>query len=229
MRKNKSRGIMILLLVLAAFIIIALAVPFNKNSIFWIALVFGIIAVAVGTVGFNMAFKEGTSVKSKFYGFPIARVALIYALIQILVSFLFMAVSQWVPHWVEMIVCFILLIVAVIGLVAADFTREVVEKQDVKQIKDTQTITTLRSKINALVGVCDDAEIKKTIQKLAEDFKYSDPVSSDAVKELEAELETILNDLQKALIEGNKESAGRLCRRCQLQLAERNRICKLNK
>ena len=214
---------------LIAFLVISFVVPFTRNTGFIVAIVFGIIAILVGAFGIRLAFKDGASVKSKFYGFPIARVSVIYAIVQIIVSFIFMGISWIVPMWVEVIVCFILLIAAIIGLVATDITRDVIEQQDIKQKVNTETMLALRSKANALVGICGDEEIKKGIQDLADEFRYSDPVSNDEVKGLEAELEVILGELQEALVDGNTEDAKKLRRKCQVQLAERNRICKLSK
>ena len=109
-----------------------------------------------------------------------------------------------------------------------DFDKSI-EKIDVQQKADTDEMVALRSKANALVGLCSDEQIRKLVEKLAEDFRYSDPVSNEAVMQLEAELKVLLNDLQEALVDGNAEAAEKLCGKCRVQLAERNRICRLNK
>ena len=229
LQKTQKQGLLICLLILAALLIVAFAAPFVKNASFAVALIFGIVGVAVGAIGTMIAFQNGRSVKSKFYSFPVARIAVIYAIVQIIVSFVFMAIAVFVPMWIELIVSFILLIIAVIGLVAADLTRQTIEKIDVQQKADTDEMVALRSKANALIGLCSDEQMRKMIEKLAEDFRYSDPVSNEAVKPLEAELKVLLNDLQEAMVDGNAEATEKLCRKCQVQLVERNRICKLNK
>ena len=53
---------------------------------------------------FKLSFKEGESVNSKFYGFPIARISVIYIMAQLVVSFVFMALSSVAPWWLAIIV-----------------------------------------------------------------------------------------------------------------------------
>lgn len=67
------------------------------------------------------------------------------------------------------------------------------------------------------------------MQKLAEDFRFSDPVSSDALADVEASLSACLDELQRSLTDGDLDSAAVLCRRAAATLTERNRLCKLNK
>ena len=60
-------------------------------------------------------------------------------------------------------------------------------------------------------------------------MKYSDPVSGQATEELETELDTLVSELQKAVIDGENEAALLLCKKARDILAERNRVCKLSK
>ena len=84
---------------------------------------------------------------------------------------------------------------------------------------------TLQSKVNQLSSQADDAAIKA----LAEEFRYSDPVSSEAIRDAEVELSAAVDALQAAVVEGDAEQIKLACRQASAQLAERNRLCKLNK
>ena len=116
-----------------------------------------------------------------------------------------------------------------VGLVTTDTTRNEIERQDTKQKIDTENMISLRSKAGVLVGLCKDDVAKKQVQSLSDEFRFSDPVSNDAVKGLEAELDVMIDEIQQALIEGNNEAVSEFCDRTKALLAERNRLCKLNK
>ena len=64
---------------------------------------------------------------------------------------------------------------------------------------------------------------------LAEELKFSDPVSSDTILEAERDLAATVDELQSAVVDGDSEAIRQLCRKAKGLLAERNRLCKLNK
>ena len=229
MKKTQIRGIVVLAAVLAAYLVLALVIPFNRSPGFWLGFTFGIIAIVVSAAGFIIAFKSSETVKSKFYGFPIAVIACIYLIAQLVVSFILMGVGFMIPMWIGLIICVLLFIAAVIGLVAADVSRDEIERIDEAQKVDTENMIALRSKAGALVGLCKDDETKKLIQKLSDEFRFGDPVSNYAVKGIESELDVMLGEIQKAVLDGNGEAVADLCGRAGAQLTERNRLCKLNK
>ena len=114
---------------------------------------------------------------------------------------------------------------AVIGLVAADAVVEEIQTQDVKLKKDVSLMRSLQSKVSQIASQTDDAAIKA----LAEEFRYSDPVSSEAIADAEADLAAAVDELQAAYVDGDNEAMAQLCRKAAALLAERNRLCKLNK
>ena len=118
---------------------------------------------------------------------------------------------------------------AAVGCIAADMMRDEVERQDAKLKKDVSPMRAMQSKANALVNQCDAPELRAALQKLAEDFRFSDPVSSDALADVEMSLSACLDELQRSLTDGDLDSAAVLCRRAAATLTERNRLCKLNK
>ena len=87
----------------------------------------------------------------------------------------------------------------------------------------------MQSMARSLVSQCGDPALRAELEKLSEALRYSDPVSSDAVTEAEAELKGLLDELQKAVVEQAYGAAGTLCRQAAAVLGERNRPCKLNK
>ena len=83
--------------------------------------------------------------------------------------------------------------------------------------------------LSALVFRCEDAALKAEAQKLSDAFRYSDPVTNDATTDAEHELSACMDELERAVLDNDTASAQTLIRRITAQLAERNRLCKLNK
>jgi hypothetical protein len=54
------------------------------------------------------------------------------------------------------------------------------------------------------------AELTKLLAGFADKMKYSDPVSSDKLAESEQNLKVAVDELEKAVIDGDKESARKL-------------------
>ena len=71
--------------------------------------------------------------------------------------------------------------------------------------------------------------VMQIVKKLADDFRYSDPVSSDSTADIEKDLTAQMGDLQAAVIDGNAGEIKELCRKIGITLTERNRLCKLGK
>lgn len=227
--KVKIKGIVILAILFVSFTAIAFAVPFVKNGVFWISYAFTAIAILVQAYVFHIAFDNGEPVKSKLYGFPIARIGLGYLLIQLVAGILFMALALYVPIWLPLIIYVLVLAASAIGFIAAEIVRDEIEKQEVQLKKDVSAMRALRSKAALIASRCPDAETKKVLDALNEEFRFSDPVSSEVLVEIEAKLDGMLDELHTTVADNDYGGAVALANRIQATLAERNRLCKLNK
>lgn len=225
MKKDTIRGIIALTVVLALYILIAFLIPFIRTATFWVSFVFTLIAFFVVAASIYIAFVKNPDAKSRFYGFPIARIGVIYGVVQLIAGFIFMALGVWIPVWVAVLVYAIALGSVAIGLISADAVREEIQRQDVKLKKDVSFMRNLQSKVCQMATQCDAPELKR----FAEDIRYSDPVSSDALGDIEQELAAAVEELQAAVVDGDSESVAQLCRKASAVLSERNRLCKLGK
>jgi hypothetical protein len=167
--------------------------------------------------------------RSKFYGFPILRISFYYLAAQIILSLVFMGLGSLVPTWIPAVIYVVMLCAAMVGFIATDSVRDEVVKQDVQIKKKVSVMRALQSKANTMASQCDSDAAKKAVSAFAEELRYSDPVSSDAIADAEAELSACIDNLQQAIIDGNEEDILTMCRKSSAALEERNRLCKLNK
>lgn len=225
MKKDFVRSTICLGVLLVLYILLAFLISFAKTAVFWISFVFTLVAFAVTGWALYTAFLKKPDARSRFYGFPIARIGVIYGGGQLAVGLLFMALGKWIPAWLAVLVCAALLGAAIIGLVSADAVVETIHTQDRKLKKDVAFMRSLQSKANQMAAQSSLPEV----QQFCENVRYSDPVSSEALAEIEGDLSAAVDDLQAAIVEGNNGRTCQLAQKADNLLCERNRLCKLNK
>lgn len=229
MRKNSVRGFIVLVLLFIVMTVIVFALPLERNGVFYTAYLFTSAAIVFQVLVIRMAFTKGQGVRSKLYGFPIARIGIIYLIVQLAAGIIFMAASKVLPLRAVIPLEVILLAAAVAGLVATDAMRDEVERQDAQLKKDISSIRGLQSRAAVLAGQCVPRDINQSVQKFAECLKYSDPVSSEKTRAFEKELTALMDDLEAAFLEEDWNGGVMICRKAESVLSERNRICRLNK
>lgn len=229
MKKDRIRWGIGLGVLLVLYILVAFLIPFVHTAVFWVSFVFTLFAFGVVGASFYIAFIINPDAKSRFYGFPIAKIGAIYGLVQLIAGLVFMALAVYAPVWLAVLVYAIALGAAVIGLISAEAVAEEIHNQDAKLKKDVTLMRSLQSKLNQMAAQCDNPDAAAEVKRFAEEMRYSDPVSSEALAEIEADLSAAVDELQAAIVEGESNAAKQLCRKASAVLAERNRLCKLNK
>ena len=230
MSKNRLRFYISLGIVFAVFTVIAFAVPFERNAVFWLSYVFALVAMGAQLYAYPRALDlDGHDVRSKFYGFPLARIATAYLVVQLALSLVFMVLAKYVDvkTWIPFVAYVLILGISAIGFIAADTMRDEVERQDTVHKANVGTMRALQSKAVFVASQCDDAETKKALDAFAEALRFSDPVSSDALADIEENLTGLVEELGNAVMDKDYAAAKSLCTKASSLLADRNRMCKL--
>lgn len=230
LEKKQVQGLVTLGVALVVFNVIAFAVPFPKNGCFWAAWAFGLAAILAAIPILLYAFRPGKSLQSKFYGFPVARVGVLYLVAQMIVTLLFWGLAfANCPAWVPVVVSVLVLAAAALGLVATDVARGEVERQQEQRKVDTSAMKALYASVSALADRCAEPEAKKNVVSLADELRYSDPISSEATVEAERSLRATLVELQNAVTSGDAETVKQLAASMRATLKERNTLAKQGK
>ena len=229
LNEKEKKGVLVLVLLFVVYTLIVLAVPFAKGGMFWLTYLFTAAAFGVQAYVFKLSFEKEAGAKSKFYGFPIARVGVLYLAVQLVLGLVFMALAAVAPVWLALVLYLALLVAAAVGVIATDSIRDEVERQDAQLKKDVATMRALQSKAAALPAHCEDTTAKAALEKLAEEFRYSDPVIAPALTDLETDMAATMEELSAAVTDGDNAAVLALCKKISATLAERNRLCKLNK
>lgn len=202
MKKNSTKGYVILGILFALVSIIAFVVPTVKTTTYWIAYVFTAAAFAAQIGIWKTALGKEETLKSKFLGFPIVHIGIVYAVIQVIAFALFMFVPT-LPAWSAIVVCSIIAGVSAVCMISADAGRNEIEQVEAKVQKKVFYIRELQADIEVLTDNESDATVKTALAQLAEKIRFSDPMSSEQLADLEnkisskvAELKTTSNKLE---------------------------------
>lgn len=229
MKKDTMRLLIVSVAALIAYNFAVFMIPCYKTATFWISWGFSLLSFIVAGYAIYTGLIKKPDAKSRFYGFPIARIGVIYLVAQVAVGGVFMAIGHIVPWWLATVACTIGLAVTLIGVMAAEAVVDQIQYQDNKIRESVSVMRGLQSKVGTLASRCEDSAAANAVRNFADELRYSDPVSSAAIADAEAELSAAVDALQAAVVEGNADQILAACRQASAMLAERNRLCKLSK
>lgn len=222
MKKNTKLAYAVLGIVFILFNVIAFAVPTDKTITFWIAYAFTVVAFVLQIGIWNVAFKKAETLKSKFFGVPIIYVGIVYLVLQLIAFAVFM-IFPLIPSWIVIIACALVLGISVICLISADIARDEINRVEKKVNQKVFYIRELQADVKIMAEQEQNLETKISLTKLAEKIRYSDPMSSEAL----ADLEERISEKVTALKTANNKSE--IITELDLLLAERNRKAKILK
>lgn len=204
------------------FNVIAFVIPTAKTATFWIAYAFTVIAFASQIAIWKVAFNGANTLKSKFLGIPLIPVGITYWIIQIIAFVVFMALPL-TASWIAVVVCALILGISAICLIGTEIGREEISRVEEKVEKKVFYIKSLQVDIEMLSSTESDVDTKAALIKLAEKIRFSDPMSNEALAELEAEISAKVKELKTA------ENKAEIITVLDSLIVERNKKAKLLK
>lgn len=222
MKKNNvlyylALGIMFLLFNLAAFL-----VPSEKSESFWVAYAFSAFAFISQIPLWIISFNKKATLNSNFLSLSVFNIGVIYLAVQLIAFAIFMIFPS-IPVWVAALVCSIILVAAILVLVAGYMGINEVSRVETKVKLKRFFIQSLQVDIEMLVESESDESIRSELKKLAERVRFSDPMSSELLAELESRISAKVEKMKVS------ESKAELIKEVDLLLTERNKKCKIMK
>ena len=217
MKKNSSKGYAILGILFVLVSVIAFAVPLAKTTAFWISYAFTVIAFAAQIIIWKSALGRTEALKSKFLGFPVIHIGIVYLVVQIIAFSVFLFIPT-LPIWSAVVACAVIAGVSAVCMIASDVGRSEIERVSAKVQEKTFFIKQLRTEIELLADAETDVAVKSALTQLAEKIRYSDPMSNEQIADIEdriaakvAELKSsadkvkIIDELNSLLDERNRK------------------------
>ena len=222
MKKNSTKGYVILGILFALISIIAFAVPTVKTTTFWITYVFTAAAFAAQIGVWRTALGKAETLKSKFLGFPVVHIGIVYAILQVIAFVVFMFVPT-LPAWSAIVVCSVIAGISAVCMISSEAGRNEIERVEAKVQKNVFYIRELQADVELLAENESDTSVKTALTQLAEKVRFSDPMSNEQLADLENKISTKVAELKTV---SNKVE---IITELNSLLDERNKKCKILK
>ena len=225
MNKNQKYYIGFWVILFLVFQAIAFIAPGWSNiekytSSFWIGYAFITISFVGQLICTLTALKEQNLTKL-FYKIPLISVSYTGLIVSFIAGGACMLLPL-LPYWIGAVVAVIALAVTALSVVKASAAADIVAELDEEVRKQTYFVRNLTVEAETLVAKAREPESKALCKKIYEALRYADPMSSDALAEIEGKIEarftvfadTFSSDIAEEIL---------------LLIGERNRKCKLLK
>lgn len=232
MKKNfKSYALIWAIFLLAFNVIVFLVRPIipgyeiHYDLRFWIAWLFVMAAFVGNLLCANKAF-QAENLEKLFYKVPLISVSYRSLIGMLVLGGALMLVPNC-PAWIAAIVCVVIAAFTAVAVVKADWAGEAVSATHEKVKAQTQFIKLLTVDAETLLGKAKTPDAKIATKKVYEALRYSDPMSSEALSEIEAELADKFRALEAAVTSGTDSEPA--AEDFLTTLEKRNRLCKAMK
>ena len=228
--KSGKRLLVILGIIFIVYNVVLFALcGFNDHGVaFWISWAFMMVAFATLALSVGFIGKRVMILRDWLFGYPLIKHSFIYIIFELVLSTLFIVLDglmlvKWVIAFsLQFIALGVYLVFAVSCLIA----KEAIDNVNTK-VKDKKTfIRLLKVDADILVDACNDPDAKKKFSDFAEMVRYSDPMSSEALFELEKEISYCITLANEKIKQNSKDEALELCQKASLLLTERNKKTK---
>ena len=196
MKKNSTKGYVILGILFALVSISAFAVPLIKTATFWIAYVFTAVAFASQIFICNKALGK-EDLNNKFIGLPVVHIGIVYAIVQTVAFAMFLFVPT-LPAWSAIVVCSVIVGVSAVCMISSDAGRNEIERVEAKVQKKVFYIRELQVDVELIAAAETDADTKAALTQLAEKIRFSDPMSNEQLADLENKISVKVMELKTA-------------------------------
>ena len=195
------------------------------DASFWLMWAIAVVAFVCNLFCAYVAFRRN-NIQKIFLRVPIIRLSYI-CLIWILIIGSASILIPKCPSWISTIICVVIFFFQILSVVKTEWASETIEATEEKVKAKQSFIRTMTVEAENLIGQAKTDEAKNACKKVYEAFRYSDPMSSDVLTEIE---EKISNSFE---VFSAKVKSGKSCTDLAEELVnligDRNRKCKAMK
>lgn len=225
--KGKLLAVFLAIVFIAYNVVLFVLCGFSGHTgVFWVSWTFMILAFAAMTFAGVILGKRGMFLRDWLFGFPIVKHSTVYIIVEFIASTVFIILDKIIPFGWAFAAQFIILSVYGVCAVSCFLAKETIDDVHNKISDKTRFLKLLRVDAEMLVEKCSNPELKEQLKTLSEAIRYSDPMSNEALFEMEKEITFTVSECGKSIETGDFEEAEELCKKAVLLLAERNKKCK---
>ena len=194
MKKNFKYYSVIWLISLVIFNVIVFVAPNEVAGMskfggaFWVGYIFITIAFLGQLACACKVFKE-ENLQKVFYNIPLISISYTGLVAMLIVGTACMVIPKF-PNWLGIIICLLIFAFSVISIIKANVAADLVMEIDKKIKTQTQFIKFLTADAEHLMASSKTNELKAEAKKVYEAIRYSDPMSSDVLADVEEQIQS---------------------------------------
>ena len=194
---------------------------------FWIGYAFILFSFVGQLICAYFALKE-SNIKKTFYNISLITTSYSGLILSFVFGGLCMLISS-LPYWVGVLLCSVILAFNIVAVLKAVAAIDLVSAVDDKVNAKTFFIKSLTTDAEGLVSSARSETIKAECKKVYEVARYSDPMSDDALSDIENEIAVKFEKLAEAVVQDDAELVVETAAELVIMLSDRNQKCKLLK
>lgn len=229
MKKARNTFLIIWAIFFALYNVIVFVVP-NENfgtDNFWVG--YALITVAlVGNLISSFVALNSKSNAKLFNNIPLITTSIVETVISSIAGAIFIAIPG-IQSWAVVVVSAVIFAVSAVVSLIAKSTADTVSDIDDKIKVKTSFIKGITLDAEMLMTSAQNPEIKAELKKVYEAFRYSDPMSNDALNDVEGRIQNQFNLLSEVVIREDKEKVSQMATDLLSLIDYRNKKCKITK
>ncbi len=163
-----------------------------------------------------------------FYRLPLIRLSYACIIVTTVIGCVMMAVPN-LPSWIPLIAVLIIMALYAVAVLKAAAAAEIVGQIDEKVKVQTAFVRDLTADASTLTTRAKSEPVKAACKKVYGAVRYSDPMTSDALSDVESRIRTEFDAFTDAVLSDNTDAANASADELLSLITERNRTCKANK
>ena len=233
MKKTFSYYSICWLITLAVFNVITFVTPNEIAGVskftgaFWTGYIFITLAF-IGQLGCAYKAFKAENLKKLFYNIPLISISYTGLAVMLVAGIICMAIPI-IPYWIGVIVCVLVFAFSAIRVIKASVVADIVSEIDEKVKVKTQFIKLLTADAEHLMSSSKIAELKAEAKKVYEAIRYSDPMTNDALADVEEQIQSEFKFFSQAIKSEDLELAQSVSEGLLSLIDSRNKKCKVLK
>jgi hypothetical protein len=208
----------------ALFNAIVFWAPIEHDSGFWVGYAFITVAF-LGQFGCTYKAFKAENLKKCFYNVPLNTISYTGLIVMLIAGSVCMVIPG-IPNWLGVIVCLVVLGVTAIAVISAGAAGSIVANLDQKVEEKTTFIRNLTIDAENLMNRANAPMLKNQCKKVLEAVRYSDPMSSKELSNVEQRIQEEFDVLTDAVIADDLDCTESAAKELLTLIAERNKKCR---
>lgn len=196
---------------------------FDKPA-FWIAYAL-IIVSDIAVFCLSLFFLKEKSKSKTFLQIPLIMVSYLCLGVSVAVSLIFMLIPV-IPAWIGGVICLVLTGIYIFAGVSAKSAESIISAIDENIRNQTEFVRSATLVAKSILNRAKTEETTQVVNKVYEALRYSDPMSTAELAEVEGNISKMLNTLKEVVKAEDIIKVNSICSDLLIEIQDRNDLCK---